>query len=142
MALRAATEDDLVKWGPQHMEELLGLWEELLAEVGQRQADYDANMTRNYTRQRGLARVDVHFEFTPGQQVIMWAKPAGKLRVHAKGPYQFVRYVGSSHTMIEVAGGDGRSKVVSCTHLRPMMAEQSPRFHRYPLPAVPLLPEP
>ena len=130
MALRAATEDDLVEWGPQHVEELLGLWEELLAEVGQCQVDYDANMTRNYTRRRGLARVDVRFEFTPGQQVIMRAKPAGKLKVRAKGPYQFVRYVGSSRTMTEVAGGDGRSKVVGCTHLRPMMAEQSPRFHR------------
>ena len=53
----------------------------------------------------------------------MRAKPAGKLQVHAKGPYQFVQYTGSSHTTVEVAAANGCSRIVSCTHLRPMMTE-------------------
>ena len=66
MALCAPMEEDLVEWGSHHVEELLGLWEEILAEVGQDQANYDANMMRNYIKQRGLAWVDVWYEFTSG----------------------------------------------------------------------------
>ena len=33
MALRAMTEEELAEWGPEHVEGLVSIWEEILAEV-------------------------------------------------------------------------------------------------------------
>ena len=33
MALRAMTEEDVAEWGPEHVEGLVSIWEEILVEV-------------------------------------------------------------------------------------------------------------
>ena len=65
--------------------------------------------------------------------MLVRARPSGKLGLRANGPYRFVRYVGANRVTAEIAAGGGRTKVVSVTHLRPMLPERSPRMTRYPI---------
>ena len=44
------TDNEVGDWGPEHVEELVGLWKDLLPEVKKHQGDYDAAMVCNYLK--------------------------------------------------------------------------------------------
>ena len=63
----------------------------------------------------------------------MRAKPSGKLGLCATALYHFVWYVGANQVTAEIRAGGDQTRVVSVTHLRPMLPERSPRMMRYPM---------
>ena len=63
----------------------------------------------------------------------MRTKPSGKLGLRATGPYRFVRYVGANRVTAEIRAGGEQTRVVSVTHLCPMLPEWSPRMMHYPM---------
>ena len=48
------------------------------------------------------------------------------------GPYCFVRYIGRQGLTAEIQGANGALTKVCSAHLRPMLAERSPRLDRWP----------
>ena len=92
--LCAMTDNEVGDWGPEHMEELVGLWEDLLQEVKKCQGDYNAAMVRNYLKQKYLSQHNIRFLFETREPVLVQARIAGKLSVWSEGPFQFVQYVG------------------------------------------------
>ena len=90
-------------------------------------------MIRSYLNRRGLADVDVHFCFCPGQAVLWLARLEGKLSLRAWGPYTFIKY-GKIHTTAEICNqATGKHVVVSIAHLRPMMVERAIQMPCYPI---------
>lgn len=89
-------------------------------------------MVRQYLKRKDLANLDVRFAFTPGQRVLIRSKRANKLAPRAQGPYVFVRYLGQGGLAAEIRDATGQSKILSTTHLRPMLSERPPRLYRYP----------
>ena len=72
------------------MEELVGLWEDLLQEVRKRQGDNDATMVCNYLKQKNLSQYNIRFFFAAGKPVLVQAGMAGKLSIWSEGPFWFV----------------------------------------------------
>ena len=48
------------------MEELVGLWEDLLQEVRKCQEDYNVAIVRNYLKWKDLSQHDIRFLFAAG----------------------------------------------------------------------------
>ena len=84
------TDDEVGDWGPEHVEELVGLWEDLLYELKKHQGDYNAAMMCNYLKQKKLSQYDIRFLFAAGEPELVQARMAGKLSVCSKGPLLFV----------------------------------------------------
>ena len=90
-------------------------------------------MIRSYLNRRGLADVDVHFCFCPGQAVLRLARHEGKLSSLAWGPYTFIKY-GKTHTTAEICNqATGKHIVVSVAHMRLMMVERAIQMQCYPI---------
>ena len=89
-------------------------------------------MIHSYLYRRGLADVNVHFCFGPGQAVQRLVRHEGKLSLHAWGLYTFIKY-GKTRTTAEIRNqATGKHVVVSVAHLRLMMAERAIRMQCYP----------
>ena len=93
-------------------------------------------MIYSFLHRRGLADVDVHFCFGPGQAVLRLARSEGKFSQCAWGLYTFIKY-GKTRTTAEIRNqATGKHLVVSVACLRPMMVERSTRMQCYPLQQV------
>ena len=57
-------DNEVGNWGPEHVGELVGLWEDLLQEVWKFQGDYNAAMVYNYLNWKNLSQHDIRFLFS------------------------------------------------------------------------------
>ena len=73
---------------------MVGMWDDIFAEVQCRHLHYDRQMVRQYLRCSNLAAVDVRFLFKAGDKVLLKQRLVGKLQAKATGPYIFIKYTG------------------------------------------------
>ena len=85
--------DKVGEWGPEYVEELVGLWEDLLQELYKYQGDYDAAVVHNYLKWKNSSHHN-SFLFTIGEPMLVQARTAGKLSMQSKRPFWFVQHVG------------------------------------------------
>ena len=126
------TDNEVGDWGPEHVEELVRLWEDLLQEVRKHQVDYYAVIVRNYLNQENLSHYNIRFLFTAGEPVLVQARTAAKLTMWSKGPFHFVHYVSLAQVRAEIETSGGSQHLLSFILLKLMQAEYSPQLACYP----------
>ena len=94
-------------------------------------------MIKGYLQCKGIAKVDVHFCFAEGNQVLHLACRDSKPSPGAWGPYIFMRYSPSPTTMDIRDAATGKVLNISVAHLRPMHPERAQCMHQFPPVAAP-----
>ena len=81
--LKGLSDAELEEWGPAQVEEQVGIWAEIFNEVRKCEGQYDSNIVKGYLQCKGIAKVDVHFCFAEGDQVLRLAYRDSKLSPRA-----------------------------------------------------------
>lgn len=77
-------------------------------------------MAQEHAQRADLAKMDVHYLFGAGDEVLLHSRELSKLKCRATGPYVFWRYVGWRRTNAEIEGAAGRLMMVSAANLLPI----------------------
>ena len=94
-------------------------------------------MIKGYLQCKGIAKVDVHFCFAEGDQVLCLASCNSKLSLRAWGPFIFVCYSPWRTTTYIRDAATGKVLNVSVSHLCPMSPERAQCMHQFPPLAAP-----
>ena len=91
----------------EEVEQMVGMWDDIFAEVQRRHSHCDRQMAKQYLRCNDLAAIDVRFLFKAGDKILLKQRLVGKLQAKATGPYIFIKYTGRRRgkAIIGQAGG-------------------------------------